>query len=725
MSRIDFLKEKACYNGQNRNTSIAQILGFRGLLENEGEHIHNIKRASVISYILKYYPIEFDDNELLVGRYSNKSVTEDEKKELERARNYFFKSGPLYGAESGGTGHRVADYEKVLYKGVKGILEEIAKKEKEISHDCVDAVERMHFYKACKIALEGLLDFARRFKEELIQLYEREENMTRKGEYRKLVDIFSWIPLNPPRDFYEAIQCVWFLQFALSLTDDISLSGRPDQYLYSYYRKGLDEGTMTKEFAMVLIENFYLKTNEIYDTWPGSLMVGGVDKSGRPVFNELTEMFIKAIETTGLVNPSVAVCYNEHMPDELLYSCVDILAKGYTKPAIFNDRVIIDGLVEAGMRLEDARYYIHSTCVEITPVGCSNIHVATPYINMMKGIELLLNAGKEMMGSNDNFNSFNPGIQTSIEDLDSFEKFYSCYKEMLGGMIQKAVICVNKEIYKKSHYSSNPLMSCFTNDCIEIGRDSAAGGARYNYIYPCFPGFSSTVDALNTVRETVYKKRMITLPELKETLASNFEGNESFRQYVLNRCPKYGNDDNEADYIAIDLYDFIKDQLKQYRTCLNGTYHPSYFAWIMHGSLGRVTAASPDGRLEGEALSECIGPVQGMDKEGPTAAANSITKLDHKYGIGGIAANFRFSKAFLDSSNGKKALIDFIKEFMRKGAFEIQLNVIDQKTLLEAKKDREKYRTLLVRVAGYSDYFVNLDPVIQDEIIKRTEYGQV
>ncbi|MDO8685570.1 MAG: pyruvate formate lyase family protein [Clostridiales bacterium] len=739
MNRIDYLREKAIYNGQHKNRELSDILRYRGLLENESENVHNVKRAKVIRYILNNYPIEIDEMELLVGRYSNRTTTPDEAEEAKKARDYIKMAGILYSAASGGTLHRVADYEKILAVGITGILNDINEKEKKISHKSSDACIRKHFYSACRIALEGLMNFAIRFRDDLTVRYENEKDVIRKDEYKRLLDIFSWIPINPARNFYEALQCVWFLQFTLCLVDDASLCGRPDQYLYLYYEREIEEGTMTRKSIMELIENYYLKTNELYVTWPGSLIVGGVDKYGQPVYNNLTEMFIEAIRTVKLINPSVAICYNESIPDRLLNKCVDILSEGYCKPAIFNDRVVIEGLLEAGMKPEDARNYIHSTCVEITSIGCSNIQVASPYINIIKGLELLLNDGNEIaescnsinpgIGSIDipcgSFNSFNPGICIDISKLNSFDAFFLAFKNILQGMIQKAVEWDNNYIYLLAEYGSNPLMSCFTDDCIERGKDSAAGGARYNYVYPCFPGFSSTVDALNAIRYAVYEKAVVTLDELKVILISNFKKNESLRQYLLNRCPKYGNDLYQADILAVELYDFIRSQLSQYRTCLDGTYHPSYFGWIMHGILGKVTAATPDGRLYGEALSECIGPVQGMDRKGPTAAVNSITKYDHKYGIGGIAANFRFSKLFLDNDKGKKAVAAFIREFMHKGGFEIQLNVIDQKTLLEAQKDSEKYRTLVVRVAGYSDYFINLDPVVQNEIIKRTEYGQV
>ena len=725
MTILERLKQITLHRMKNRNDAIFSLLSCRAALGLGGESVHNVKRAKLIRYLLERYPIEIDREERLVGGIAAGSLTAEQQDELKEARVKLQDAGYLAGTAGGGTAHRVADYQKVLAIGVAGILEEIGRQEQTIRHNCPEDTERTYFYEASRIALQGLLIFADRLKSALERLLAEESDHSSQIHYQKLISIFSQIPLRPARDFYEALQCVWLLQFTLSLTDDASLSGRPDQYLYPYYVREINEGTLDRATAMILIEQYYLKINELFDSWPASLMVGGTDCQGRPVYNELTGLFLQAIVSVGLVNPSVAVGYNDEMPDALLDQCLDILAQGHARPAFFNDRIIHKGLRDAGMTSEDARNYIHSTCVEITSIGCSNISVAHPYINMIKGLEFLLNDGREMIVQTDPFGNFNPGIRIDLAKLDSFAAFSDAYKQILGGMIREAAIWSNQREFRRAHYGSNPLMSCLTRDCIEKGKDSAAGGARYNFVYPCFPGFSSTVDALAAIREIVYEKEMLTLGTLKGMLAANFEGFENIRQYMRNRCPKYGNDRPDVDALAVDLYHFINENLAQYRTCLGGSYHPSYFSATMHGIFGENTAATADGRLSREALSECIGPVQGMDRNGPTAAANSIVKLEHSCGIGGIAANFRFSQSQIGNPDSKKALAGFIRTFMSQGAFEIQINVVDQKTLLDARDHPENHQSLIVRVAGYSDYFTRLTPVIQNEIIRRTEHGKI
>jgi formate C-acetyltransferase len=257
-----------------------------------------------------------------------------------------------------------------------------------------------------------------------------------------------------------------------------------------------------------------------------------------------------------------------------------------------------------------------------------------------------------------------------------------------------------------------------------MGKDAANDGARYSFIYPCFPGFINLIDSVVAIRRVVYEEKRATLEEIANALKGNFEGEERLRAFLLNRCAKFGNDLDESDEIGKDLFLYMNEELKKFNTCVrNGTFHPSYFAWIQHGRLGQVCAATPDGRFQGEALSECLGSVQGMDKNGPIALMRSTSKIPQHHAIGGVATNFRFSKKIM-----REALPEikvFIKEFMRNGNFEAQSNVVDQDTLLDALEHPERHRTLLVRVAGYSDYFVDLSPIIQREIISRLEHDEL
>ena len=724
MNRTLYLKEKAFENGKNPNNNTEQKFWVnKAILETPDEFAHNIRRAKVDCALFDNYSIEIDKRELIVGRYSNKFKPTIKQKAANLKGTAFRGSNSIYsGAGLGSTGHRVLDYEKLLNAGIKGVLAEIETHLDELDYSNPEACEKKAFYLSCKISLEGVCRFAKRYYEALSSLYLKETNTVRREEYRCMAENFKNAPYEPCEHFYEAIQCMWFMQFCFALIGDLCLTGRPDNYLYPFYKKDIEQGVISKEFAFELIENMFLKHNELYDTWPAPVMVGGLDRQGNSVWNELSYMCVRAIETTGLINPSVAVCYNEDMPDDLLRLCINIISKGYTRPSIFNDKVVRAGLTDAGVSLEDSRYYIHSTCVEITPIGASNILVATPYINLNKALEYILNDKTAIFGERCRVE---PPVDFEMKNLETFDDFYALVKKIVSGIIRSYLIDVCEQAYSREKYTSCPLASAFTNSCLDRGKDAVAGGARYNFVYPCFPGFLNLVDSLAAIKTAVFEEKVLSLDELSAACKNNFEGEERVRQYLINKCPKFGNGTDEADRFGVEIFDFIRHELEKYKISVGGTFHPSYFAWIMHGVLGSCAAATPDGRKQGEALSECLGSVQGMDKNGPIGVLRSIEKIEQKYGIGGIATNFRFSKSFIGTEKGKQAVADFIKVFMKNNCFEIQFNVVDQADLLDAQKNPEKHRTLMVRVAGYSDYFVNLDIKIQNEILKRSEHGSV
>lgn len=734
------MKQIALKNGKNRRRGDeVKYLFYKAFLETEAEEFHNIKRARMDAYILDHYSIEVNAYDLLVGRYSLEFELDEEKKELiRRAAEILDKTGKYQsGTLTSCTGHRVIDYEKLFKQGIKGIIAEIQEKKEALRYENPGDYEAEVVYTSMMIDLEAVCRFAKRYEEKLLELSLLEKNEQRKKEWKRLAEIFAVIPYEPCSTFYEAIQCMWFLQFCLAVLDDITLTGRIDQYLYPFYKKDIENGVLTKEFAFQLIEQLYFKHNEIYDNWPASVMIGGVDRQGNPVWNDITYMCIEAIKTTGLINPSVSVCYTPEMPENLLNRCMEMIAEGYTRPAIFNDALIQKGLIQAGVSEEDARCYVHSTCVEITPIAAANIYVATPYVNLCKAFEYVLYEKKKpyVIG---NLKEIGPGfggvvqeaylahdVDFQLKELTTFEEFMVLFKRVLAEIIEAHVRSAIKIMLVRSRYTSSPLASAFLNDCIERGKDAGSGGAKYNFCYPCFPGVINLIDSLAVIKKMVYEEQMFSLEELAALCESNFEGSESIRQFVMNKCPKFGNNQTEVDEIGKEIYNFIYEELKRYRTSFNSTIHPSYFAYVMHGAMGELTDATPDGRMAGVALSEHLGAVRGMDKSGPVAVMRSIAKLDQSLGIGGIATNYRFSKKFISSEKGRKVTADFVRTFMANGCFEMQFNVLDKKDLLAAQKHPEEYQTLLVRVAGFSDYFVNLAQNVQQEIIERTEIGGV
>lgn len=725
MRDMNVLRErtlKRCSDQQDRDLYRDYLTG-KALFEERAPYAHNLRRSMIDRAIFEGYPIDFDEYELLIGRCCDAHELTDAQKELAAAaRRYIEASDKLAGTSTAFTGHRVIDYELLLNTGIREILERVSLKRAAIDFSRPEDAAKAAFYDSVEMSLKAFVTFCARARETLMEKAAVTADEKRRSELLRMAANFERAPMEPCTHFYEALQIMWAMQFCLRLVNDISLTGRFDNYMYPFYKKDIEDRVITREFAFDLICELYFKHNDIYDAWPASVMVGGVDRQGRPVWNELSYMCIEAIRATGLVNPSVNVAYTDDMPEDLMDRCLEILAQGYTRPAFFNDRVIQEGLRCAGMSDEDSRYYIHSTCVEITPVGASNVQVATPYINLNKAYEYIFGGGKKLFGAEC---TVKPEVNVDLDSLTTYEAFEALTKRVVRGIIRANLERTAQYLYGFSQYCSSPLASAFINDCIERGQDSGAGGARYSYVYPCFPGFLNLVDALAAVRKAVYEEKLMTLGEMGAMLKDNFAGNERMRQYLINRCPKIGNGVDEVDQIAVMMYEFIRRELKNYTTSVGATFHPSYFAWIMHGLLGKQAAASPDGRRQGDALSECLGSVQGMDRNGPTGILRSIEKIDQKYGIGGIATNLRLTKKLMESAEGRAAVKDYIKSFMDRDCFEIQFNVVDQADLLDAQAHPEKHRSLLVRVAGYSDYFVNLTPEIQNEIIRRSEHSAV
>lgn len=684
---------------------------------------HTIRMGQVQRYIMEHMPVPIRPDDLLHGWLVCRPLTEKEDQEFTFLEQWVQNCPQSAGFYPAATGHRVLDYEKLLTLGANGVLHHLDSYLKTLDYSDPQAMEKYNLYTACRESILGLIHYAQRVSQAYAQAAGEQSDSVVQAQYRQLSQIFSRVPAEPARTFYEAMQSMWTLQYISCFLHDKSLTGRPADYLYPYYTADKAAGRIDDTFVQTLINDLYYRHNDIYDNWPAPIMIGGVNRQGEPIWNELSYMFIRAIAQTGMVNPSVGICWNEAMPADLMQLCVQTIADGYTRPAFFNDAVVIDGLLQAGVTLEDARYYIHSTCVEITPIATSHIYVASPYVHINKAIEMVLNDGKKLWGD-DPVIDLPAEIQT--DRLETFEQFFHALKHAMSLLIRAAATerCRVTEQWKQYH--SAPLSACFLRDCLARGKDCGSGGARYNFTYPCFPGFINLIDSVAAVKKAVYEDRLFTLPQLREILLNDFSGAETAQQYLLNRCPKFGNDIADTDELGLQLYDHIRNELAKYRTCLpNGTFHPSYFAWIMHAELGKVAAASPDGRKQGTAMSESLGAAQGRDRNGPLAVVRSISHIDQSYGIGGIATNFRFSKSMIQSAQGQNAVTSLIKGFMAARCFECQFNVVDQEVLLDARAHPENYQSLLVRVAGYSDYFVRLDPLIQDEIIRRTEHDSL
>jgi formate C-acetyltransferase len=400
-----------------------------------------------------------------------------------------------------------------------------------------------------------------------------------------------------------------------------------------------------------------------------------------------------------------------------------IIAQGLGSPAIFNDEVIARGLRDYGVSEEDSVSYINSTCVEITPIANSNVWVASPYYNCPGALlEVLADADsdspkREVLGVRASDNGVGP---------KTFEELVEAFKQKLSSHVREAVCRIDRTWRGREKRGGMPLQSCLTDDCLARGKDIDHGGARYNWVECSFVGLANLVDSLVALRQLVFEEKRFTLAEFHKLLRDNFEGHEALRQEILNRMPKYGNDDDRADELAVEMTKAFAEICASHRIgSEEHRYAPGLFCWVMHERLGKDTGATPDGRLAGVALADGAGPAQGRERFGPTGAIKSTTKWPHEPMLGGLVLNLKFSPSALEGDEALEKLRHLIESVMRLGGFEVQINVVNQQTLLDAQQHPEAHQDLLVRVAGYSDYFVHLNPNMQAEVIARTEFGEV
>jgi len=605
-------------------------------------------------------------------------------------------------SEAGGgqDSHMAIDYELLLAKGIHGILNTID----EYLLTCDQ--EKEPYYKCCKRCLQAVIKHSENYADLAFKMSKETTDPIKQAELVKISEVCKKVPAYPAESFYEAVQSVHFITHCLSLNplrlhaQQFQL-GHPDRYLLKFYEKDLQKGTLTKDDAQLLLDCLGIQINmRVRNGLSSGYMVGGRDETGEIVANELTEMCMQVVDDIRLVYPAVGLCYTDGMPEKHLTRACELLLKGYSHPAVFNDDVITKGLMYYGVPEAQAHNYIHSTCVEITPVASSNVWVASPYTNMP---QLLLDIMNREYGS--------------------FEALLNEYLEVLDAHIKTNFENENRNRHVRAQNSINPLLSCFVNDCLKCATDIEKGGAKYNWIMPSFVGMANLIDALYAIKTLVFEEKRITLCQFKAILDQNFEDNEGLRLYILNRIPKYGNDLDDIDQYFGMISEHIAQECKKYAGMhSNADLIPSAFCWIMHEWFGRETSATPDGRKAGFPLGDGSGPCQGREMNGPTASVLSSTKWDHSKFIGGVAVNLKFSKASL-GRNSLHTMMSIIKTYLKRGGFEVQINVVDNETLIKAQKSPDEYRDLVVRIGGYSDYFVKLSPEMQAEVILRTAHN--
>ncbi|MDY7076022.1 MAG: trans-4-hydroxy-L-proline dehydratase [Chloroflexota bacterium] len=630
-------------------------------------------------------------------------------------------------------GHTVLD-DKIYHKGLGAFKRDIHQSLKNLDYlNDPDAYDKQEQLQAMRICADALIRFAERHVDKAQELAQREADPQRKRELERIVEVCGRVPAHAPQDFWEALQYYWFVH--LGVTTELNPwdafnPGKLDQHLYPFYKKGLEEGTLTREQAKELLQCFWIKFNNqpappkvgvtaaessTYTDF-AQINTGGVKEDGADAVNEVTYLLLDVIEEMRLLQPSSSIQVSKKNPDRFIKRAAKVIRTGLGQPSVFNTDLIVQELVRQGKSVADARNGGSSGCVEVGAFGKENYNLSG-YFNMPKVLEITLHNGVDPRTGR------RVGLETGDPaQFETFEELFRAYERQLNHFVDIKVRGNNVIERLYANYIPAPFLSLLIDDCIATGKDYHDGGARYNTTYIQGVGLGTMTDAMTGIKYHVFDRKTLTMEALLAALRDNFEGREGerVRQMLLHKTPKYGNDDDYADDVMVALFNVYFDTIDGRPNTKGGTYHINLLPTTVHVYFGSVIGATPDGRRAEEPLSEGVSPVQGADRRGPTAVIKSVAKMDHVR-TGGTLLNQKFTPQLLKSDDALDKFVQLIRTYFKLDGHHIQFNVVDAATLRTAQENPGQYRDLIVRVAGYSDYFCDLGRVLQDEIIARTE----
>ena len=676
-----------------------------------------------------------------------------------------------------GVGHITVDYGKVLRIGYKGIMEEVRQELDGMNAYDADYTKKHEFLESVLISCEAVINYARRYAKLAYETAQKESDPARKQELLIISKNCANVPENGAENFYEACQSFWFVQMLLQMeSSGHSISpGRFDQYMYPYYKNDIEKGILTREFAQELLDCIWVKLNDLNkvrdaasaegfagDSLFQNRCAGGQTREGIDATNDLSFLCIQASMHTRLPAPSFSVRIWNGTPNEFMIKCAELTRTGVGLPAYYNDEVIIPALMSRGIPLEDARDYNIIGCVEPQAYAETDGWHDAAFFNMCRPIELVFSNGMDK------------GVQVGprtgdISQFKTFDDLYDAYKIQMHYQIRMMVNANNAIDVAHAERCPLPFQSCMVNDCVKKGKTVQEGGARYNFTGPQGFGIANMTDGLYAIKKLVYEKKLATLEDFKDAMIHNYgepltakAAKNATKEVVDNLAamgklvseaqirdicrmfltgetdpekkakydklremidgePKYGNDIEEVDMFARDVAYVYTKELQKYRNPRGGMFHAGLYPVSANVPLGEQTGATPDGRLANTPIADGVGPRSGYDKLGPTAAANSVARLDHGMASNGTLYNQKFHPSALSGMEGLQNFVAYIRAFLDQKGMHMQFNVVNRETLIDAQKHPENYKSLVVRVAGYSALFTTLSRSLQDDIINRTE----
>jgi formate C-acetyltransferase len=629
-------------------------------------------------------------------------------------------------------GHTVLD-DKIYRKGMLDFKRDIADALAALDFlNDREAYDKREQLKAMAIACDAVIVFANRHAKLALEMAAGARDAKRKAELEKIADVCTHVPTYAPRDFYEALQYYWFCHLAV-ITElngwDSFNPGHLDQHLLPFYEKGMADGTLTPEGVRELLEAFFIKFNNhpappkvgvtaaesgTYTDF-ANINIGGLLTNGPDGSNKISHILLDIVDEMHLLQPSTNIQLSCKTPDALLKHALRVIRKGYGFPSVFNADAVVQEQLRQGKTVEDARAGGCSGCVEVGAFG-KEAYILTGYFNLVKVLELTIH------------NGINPltgrqlGLRTGEPDkFRSFDELFAAFRKQLKHFIDIKIR--GNQLIERMYATTMPapFLSIIIDDCIKKGKDYNAGGARYNNNFIQLVGIGSITDSFSAIKQAVFDEKTIRMGELVGILDANFEGQEPLRQRLVNRIHKYGNDDDYADEIMVETFNACFEEIDGRPNTKGGQYRMEMLPTTCHIYFGEVTGAMPDGRKAHRPLSEGISPVQGADRHGPTAVIQSAAKMD-QLKTGGALLNMKFSPSLVGDENGLDKWAHLIRSYFKMDGHHVQFNVVRAETLRKAQTEPESHRDLIVRVAGYSDYFCDLSVELQDEIISRTEH---
>ena len=660
------------------------------------------------------------------------SLTDDEKALfLKDPQNDYITSSYLFAIDSllsGPGGHVSPGYEEMLTYGLEHV--KTRAQHRLIQAEAEKDEKGINFLKATIITIDAVCRFSERYSELAKELAAQEADPQRKKELLKIADICAHVPRYPARDFHEAVQAVWIVYMSVTMESQqrCFAVGRFDQFVYPFYKKDIESGAITKEWAQEILDCFFMRFAETHsimsenytETISGfpaqqQIVIGGQTKDGKDGCNELSFQCLQALANTRFQQPSLSVRLWKGSPDELYLATAEAASLGTGHPSLFNDEVVIAALMDKGLSREDAYGYSIGGCTGAQSQGNDKGSHNGGYMNFSGVMEFVLRDGFWVYGNRQ------VGPHTGdARNFTSFEDFKKAYETQMEYLIRLYCSSNQKAEIILRDYLPTPFLSVLTHDCITRARDRCDGGAWYNPPPTARAvGFADIVDSMVTIKKHVFEDKDVTMNEIMEALDANFEGYEELHHKLMD-APHYGNDDDYADEIATYLTEVYTREFGKYSGLYGGRYNPGFGSVSANLMYGEVISALPNGRKAYTAFADGISPAHHMDIEGPTAVINSVSKLDHIGMSGGSICNMKFSPSSVQTPEGQRKLADFIKGAVAQGFFHLQFNVNDEKMLRDAQKHPENYKELLVRVAGYSAFFIYLSDRLQEDVIGRT-----